>query len=229
MPGSTEPPMAGVTPRLLIVDDVADNRIVLRRRFEKRGFEIAEADGGLAALARIAEEKFDLVLLDIVMLDIDGLETLRQIRASHSLAQLPVIMVTAKAETKDVVEALAHGANDYITKPVDFPIALARVQTQIARRQAEHDLQRINDELSTTNRRLELEIAERMKSQAQIQHMAHHDALTGLGNRVLFREQSPVHSPASSGTAAASPCCVSTSTSSKPSTTRSGRRSGMRC
>ncbi len=120
-------------PRLLIVDDIGDNRAILTRRFERRGFQVAEAENGLVALEMIEREAFDLVLLDVMMPGIDGFETLRRIRAKRSLSALPVIMVTAKTESENVVEALEFGAYDYITKPVDFAVALARVNMQIGR------------------------------------------------------------------------------------------------
>ncbi len=203
-------PAAAATPpqpRLLIVDDVAENRAILTRRFERRGFEITEADGGLRALELLNQQPFDLVLLDVMMPDMNGLEVLGRIRQQHSPVALPVIMVTAKAQSTDVAEALAAGANDYVTKPVDFVIALARVNTQIARKRAEEEVRQANAslryanenlerfvaertaELVNTNEQLKKEIAFREQSQAEVQYLAHHDALTGLPNRILLREQ----------------------------------------
>jgi diguanylate cyclase (GGDEF)-like protein len=167
-------------PRLLIVDDVSDNRAVLTRRFQSRGFQIVEAENGLEALELIETGAFDLVLLDIVMPGIDGIETLRRIRSQRSPSELPVIMVTAKAENTDVVHALEAGANDYVTKPVDFAVALARVNTQLSRKKAERLL-------IEANRKLNMEIALREESQAQSHYLAYHDPLTGLGNRLLFK------------------------------------------
>src|ERR1700760_3056453 len=194
-------------PRLLIVDDIGDNRNILKRRFERRGFEVAEAESGLVAIEMIENGTFDVVLLDVMMPGIDGLETLRRIRASKSASALPVIMVTAKSESGNVVDALELGANDYVTKPVDFAVALARVNTQISRRRAEQQvalanecLMRTNEELerrveertrrlSEANQRLKEEIAGREELQAKSQYLAYHDPLTGLGNRMLFKEQ----------------------------------------
>jgi len=193
--------------RLLIVDDVVENREILRRRFERHGYHATEASGGIEALDLIEREAFDLVLLDMMMPDISGLEVLERIRARFSPGVLPVIMVTAKSQSEDVVEALNRGANDYITKPVDFSIALARVVTQLDRKRAEETIQQMNEELSRTNEALEGRVADRTKdlvqanqqlrsemeqrekSQAKIVHLAHHDALTGLGNRLLFHKQ----------------------------------------
>jgi signal transduction histidine kinase len=148
-------------PRLLIVDDVFDNRAVLGRRFERRGYEVIEADCGERALELVAAESFDVVLLDVMMPDLDGREVLRRIRCEHPSATLPVIMVTAKSQSEDVVEALTLGANDYITKPVDFAVALARVQTQVARKNAEDEVLRANEALSNANEDLERRVAER--------------------------------------------------------------------
>ncbi|HUP06572.1 MAG TPA: EAL domain-containing protein [Caldimonas sp.] len=193
--------------RLLIVDDVRENREILKRRFERHGFRAIEAAGGIEALDLIEREAFDLVLLDMMMPDVHGLEVLARIRAKYSPGLLPVIMVTAKTQSEDVVEALNRGANDHITKPVDFSIALARVITQLDRRRAEQKIHQMNEQLSKANEALECRVADRTKelvranqqlrsemerrerSQATIVHMAHHDPLTGLGNRLLFHKQ----------------------------------------
>src|ERR1700692_2513982 len=112
-------------PRILIVDDISDNRTILTRRFQRRGFGVVEADSGYVAIKVIVRESFDLVLLDVMMPAIDGIETLKRIRSEKSASALPVIMVTAKAESDNIVDALELGANDYVTKPVDFAVALA--------------------------------------------------------------------------------------------------------
>ncbi|WP_395672421.1 response regulator [Phenylobacterium sp.] len=163
MASAAEQPAAdgGASPRILIVDDVADNRTILRRRFERRGFTIAEAESGGEALEQVAAETFDVVLLDVMMPDMNGLEVLRRIRQTLSDVQLPVIMVTGKTESQDIVEALTAGANDYITKPVDFAVALARVSTQVRARQAEEQVRLANEALSRVNEDLERRIAER--------------------------------------------------------------------
>src|ERR1700712_1770694 len=124
-------------PRILVVDDVADNRAILLRRFQRHGFEVTEADSGLKAIDLIGNHEFDLVLLDWMMPGIDGIETLRRIRSQKSASILPVIMVTAKTESDNIVEAIRLGANDYVTKPVDFAVALARAEGHIGRKRAE--------------------------------------------------------------------------------------------
>ena len=193
--------------RLLIVDDISDNRSILKRRFERRGFEVTEAESGLVAIELIERNPYDLVLLDVMMPGIDGMETLKRIRSRKSASALPVIMVTAKSESDNIVDALEQGANDYVTKPVDFAVALARVNTQISRRRAEQQVALANEELRKANedlerrveerttrlidanQRLKEEIADREELQAKSQYLAYHDSLTGLGNRLLFKEQ----------------------------------------
>jgi diguanylate cyclase (GGDEF)-like protein len=199
--------MSESKPNILVVDDAAANRDLIRRRFERHGFEIVEADGGNRALELARLRSFDLLLLDVTMPDLNGLEVLRQIRQNPSTAALPVIMVTGKSESTHVAEAFAAGANDYVTKPIDFTVALARINAQLALKRAENaareasdNLRRMNEsleqrisertrELVDANFRLRNEIAERERSEAQTYYIAHHDALTGLGNRMLFRQQ----------------------------------------
>ena len=196
-----------VRPRLLIVDDISDNRMILTRRFQRRGFDVVEAECGLTAIELIDKESFDLVLLDVMMPGMDGIETLKRIRSRNSASELPVIMVTAKSESTNIVDALELGANDYVTKPVDFAVALARVNTQISRKRAvervasaNEELRKVNEDLERrveertsrlidANQRLKVEIADREESQARSQYLAYHDSLTGLGNRLLFKEQ----------------------------------------
>ena len=201
------PPAAAAPPRLLIIDDNSDNRAILARRFVRRGYAVTEADGGQAALDAIAQAVFDVVLLDVMMPGIDGLQVLRELRQTFSASDLPVIMVTAKTQSEDVAGALDMGANDYITKPVDFVVALARVKTQIERKVAQAEaeqhreaLRLLNDELESRvverterltdmNHLLKSEIANREQSEARSHYLAYHDTLTGLGNRLMFREQ----------------------------------------
>jgi CheY-like chemotaxis protein len=124
-------------PRLLIVDDLKDNRIILTRRLRARGYDVAEAADGVEALALIARETFDAVLLDVVMPGMDGFEVLHAIRQTHSERDLPVIMATVMDGAQDVVRALREGANDYIVKPIDFAVAQARIDVHVQRKNAE--------------------------------------------------------------------------------------------
>ena len=129
--------MSHVNATLLLVDDDAMNRDVLARRLTRSGYKVLTADSGVAALRMIREGRIDAVLLDVMMPGLSGLETLRQLRQFRSVADLPVIMVTAKDESDDVVEALDLGANDYVTKPIDFAVALARIRAHVTTRRAD--------------------------------------------------------------------------------------------
>ena len=110
---------------LLVVGDNELNRDLLSRRLERKGFRVLTAIDGIQALDTIASTPVDLVLLDVMMPGITGLDVLRALREKRSPIDLPVIMVTAKDESTDIVQALELGANDYVTKPIDFPVVLA--------------------------------------------------------------------------------------------------------
>ncbi len=107
---------------VLIVDDEPANRDMLSRRLEKRGYPSVLAASGQEALDTLAGQPVSAVLLDVQMPGLSGLDVLRIIRERWAPAELPVLMVTAKDQSEDVVTALDLGANDYITKPIDFPV-----------------------------------------------------------------------------------------------------------
>lgn len=129
--------------RLLVVDDNEMNRDMLQRRLTRRGFLVDAAEGGRRALEMIGENSYDLILLDIMMPGVSGIEVLVEVRRSHTVADLPVIMATAKTESEQVVEALKLGANDYVTKPLDFPVVLARIETQLGMLDLRRELRRL--------------------------------------------------------------------------------------
>ena len=126
--------------RVLLVDDEAVNRDMLSRRLERRGYSVGVAASGAEALEAIDRESWAAVLLDVQMPGMSGLEVLQTVRERWTAAELPVLMVTAKDGSEDIVAALDLGANDYVTKPVDFPVAVARLRTHIARKDAEDRL-----------------------------------------------------------------------------------------
>jgi len=121
---------------LLVVDDNVANRQLLSRRLARRGFDLTEAESGTRALALLAERTFDLILLDLEMPDLDGMQVLASIRQKWDADTLPVIIVTCRDEPEHLVAALEAGANDYVTKPVNLPVIEARVRTQLAHRWA---------------------------------------------------------------------------------------------
>jgi CheY-like chemotaxis protein len=116
---------------LLVVDDNEMNRDMLSRRLSRRGHTVVTAENGEDALACIEQQSFDVILLDVMMPGMSGIDVLRHIRQFHSMSELPVVMVTAKGDSDDVVSALKLGANDYMTKPLDFPVVLERIQIQL--------------------------------------------------------------------------------------------------
>lgn len=137
---------------VLVVDDDERNRDMLGRRLSRSGYRVLLADGGRAALEVVAETRPDLVLLDVMMPGMSGVEVLAELRRTWSPAELPVIMATARGDSSDVVAALRLGANDYVTKPLDFPVVLARVKTQLALLTADRKVKELAQELATRNR-----------------------------------------------------------------------------
>jgi diguanylate cyclase (GGDEF)-like protein/PAS domain S-box-containing protein len=126
--------------RLLIVDDNEMNRDMFARRLERKGYVVELAENAKDLLQRVKREAVDLVLLDIEMPEISGLDALKALRELYSAAELPIIMVTAKTQSEDIVKALDLGANDYLTKPIDFPVAVARIDTQLSHKKAQEAL-----------------------------------------------------------------------------------------
>ena len=198
--GATGPgPIQSMT-TLLVVDDELLNRDALQRRLERVGYRVLAADSGPSALAIAAAQHVDLVLLDVMMPGMDGLETLRQLRRSRSVSELPVIMVTAKDSTEDVVEALDAGANDYMTKPVDFAVAQARIRTQLTARRADPltglpnrllFMERVNEQIARSSAAGAFEFAvffldvDRFKIiNDSLGHAAGDELLTGISRRL---------------------------------------------
>src|SRR5262245_54237652 len=114
---------------LLIVDGTPSSREALRSQLSHEGYHVHEASSGPEALELLRNRMFDLVLLEIEMPGMNGREVLRALRQSHSLTDLPIIVVTDRDRTDDMVATLQLGANDYVTKPYNFPVILARLQT----------------------------------------------------------------------------------------------------
>jgi adenylate cyclase len=137
--------------RILVVDDVADNVEILRTRLASLGYEVIVAEDGEQALARVRDELPDLVLLDIMMPRIDGLEVVRRLKADASLPFIPVILVTAKASPKDVITGLDAGGDDYLTKPIDHGALVARVRAMLR-------IKALHDEVQDLNRGLEAKV-----------------------------------------------------------------------
>lgn len=149
---------------ILVVDDNEANRETLSRRLQRRGYSVATANDGAEALKLIGQRPFDLVVLDWMMPVLNGVQTLEQIRTSKSQTELPVIMATAKGESQDIVQALNLGANDYVTKPLDFSVVLARVQTQLTLKRSVEQILALEQQLSKANAEL-LRNAQRLQEE----------------------------------------------------------------
>ncbi len=121
-----------MTKRLLVVDDDELNRDLLSRMLFRNGYEVITAASGPETLEILDTQPVDLVLLDVMMPGTSGIDILQRIRTRFPANVLPVIMVTALPESQGLVAAMRMGANDYMTKPVDFAIALARIETRLA-------------------------------------------------------------------------------------------------
>ena len=128
--------------RLLLADDDDANRDVLRRRLIRSGYQVNEAQDGAQALEMVKSGSYDLVLLDNMMPGMSGPQVLQRIREQWTAAELPVVMVTALDDSEHIVNALRQGANDYVVKPLDMPVVMARIETQLrtaaAAREARH-------------------------------------------------------------------------------------------
>lgn len=144
--------------RILVVDDVADNVEILRMRLESLGYEVVVAEDGEQALQRVREDRPDLILLDIMMPKIDGLEVVRRLKADAALPFIPVILVTAKATPKDVVAGLDAGGDDYLTKPIDHGALVARVRAMLR-------IKALHDQVQSLNQGLEAKV------QAQVEEL----------------------------------------------------------
>jgi adenylate cyclase len=118
-------------PSILIADDNPMNIDILRTRLAIHGYELLAATDGEEALAVARERQPDLILLDIMMPKMDGIEVCRHLKADPALPFMPIIMVTAKADSKDIVAGLEAGADEYLTKPVDQAALVARVKSML--------------------------------------------------------------------------------------------------
>ena len=130
-PAPFPPSMTRTATKILCVDDIDDNLRLLRADLEDEGFVVETAHNGKAALESIERDPPAAVILDWMMPGLTGIETLRRIRETRPSAELPVIMATALSEVENVVEAFSEGANDYVTKPIEIEILIARLRAHL--------------------------------------------------------------------------------------------------
>jgi two-component system cell cycle response regulator len=149
-------------PVVLVAEDSLVVRAVLRRHLEERDYNVVEADDGNAALSTCREIRPDVVLLDIEMPGLDGHQVLAALKADPELAEIPVVFLTGRTSTDDIVEGLRLGAHDYLKKPFEASELIARVSAAVR-------MKKLQDELRARNAELDL--------------VSRTDSLTGLANR----------------------------------------------
>jgi adenylate cyclase len=151
-------------PRILVVDDNETNRDILVTRLKTNGYQTLQAADGEQALRMVAEHHPDLVLLDVMMPKLDGLEACRRLKSDDNVPFTPVILVTAKAASEDIVAGLDAGADEYLTKPIDQAALVARVRSVLRIKTLHDQAQAQATELASWNRtltqRVEQQVAE---------------------------------------------------------------------
>ena len=151
-------------PCILVVDDNETNRDILATRLEAHGYQTLQAADGEEALRGVAQHRPDVVLLDVMMPNLDGLEACRRLKSDRAVAFTPVILVTAKATTQDIVAGLDAGADEYLTKPVDQAALVARVRSALRIKSLHEQVQAQAADLANWNqtlaRRVEEQVAE---------------------------------------------------------------------
>ena len=115
--------------KILVVDDIPLNVLLVKKMLQPLGFETSEAEDGVVAMEKIAAQKPDLILLDIMMPRMDGFEVLKRLRAKDDTKSIPVIILSALNSNDDVARGIAMGAEDYITKP----IIMDRLQSSVVK------------------------------------------------------------------------------------------------
>ncbi|MCD4828983.1 MAG: response regulator [Candidatus Cloacimonetes bacterium] len=147
--------------RILLVDDVPANIKVAGNILRHEDYKVVFATSGREALERLGESRFDLVLLDIMMPEVDGFEVCRQLKLDETTRDIPVIFLTAKLDTESILKAYNIGGQDFVTKPFNESELLARIRAHL-------DLKRSHERLRTLNCELELEVGTRKKVEKKL-------------------------------------------------------------
>jgi adenylate cyclase len=149
-------------PHILIVDDNETNRDILAARLKAHGYRSSQAADGEEALAAARQLRPDLILLDVMMPKLDGVEVCRRIKSDTTLPFTPVILVTSKADSKDVIAGLDAGADEYLTKPIDQAALVARVKSALRIKALHDQVQAHAADVAAWNRALEERVAQQV-------------------------------------------------------------------
>jgi adenylate cyclase len=155
-------------PLILAIDDTPENREILTVRLEANGYEVRTAEDGEDGLARARELEPDLILLDIMMPRLDGISVVRELKRDERLRSIPVILVTARSDTRDVVQGLDAGGDDYLTKPFEHAALLARVRSMLRQKSLHDTVQDQARQLAVWNTALETRVAEQVEQLERI-------------------------------------------------------------
>ncbi len=179
------------TPNVLIVDDVPHNIQIIASILNKKGYEISFANNGLRAL-KIAEKlKPDLILLDIMMPEMDGIETCKHLKNNPSTKDIPVIFLTAKSQSEDIIRGLNCGAVDYVTKPFNNAELLQRVLTHLELKSSKDQLQKyikLINKQKTDLQHKNGELEELVKMKDRIFSIVAHDLKNPFNSLIGFTE-----------------------------------------
>jgi two-component system sensor histidine kinase ChiS len=174
---------------LLVVDDEPVNRQVLLNHLQLQHYRVSQAANGKEALELMADQHFDMVLLDVMMPQLSGYEICKELRKSYSSHELPIIFLTAKSQVNDLVAGFNLGANDFLTKPISREELLARVRTHLdlleINRELEHKVVERTEELRTKHHELE-------EAYQRLEDISLSDPLTGLNNRRYLQKVIPM-------------------------------------
>jgi class 3 adenylate cyclase len=149
-------------PRILVVDDNETNRDILVTRLRMHGYDLIQAADGEEAIEVARKSEPDLILLDVMMPKLDGIEATKRLKADESLPFTPVILVTAKTDSKDIVAGLEAGADEYLTKPVDQTSMVARVKSMLRVKELHDKIAAQAVDLATWNKTLEQRVADQL-------------------------------------------------------------------
>ncbi len=166
---------------VLVVDDIEANRDVLSRRLQEQGCTVTTVNDGRLALVKLRDAPFDLVLLDVMMPEMDGYETLRILKADETLRHIPVIMISALSEQESAVRCIELGAEDYLSKPFNAVLLKARIGACLEKKRLHDREAHLFEQLQTSHLRLQ----QLEKGRDDLTHMIVHDLRTPLNAMMM--------------------------------------------